>query len=154
MNGAEAHAAGLPISACPFPPGDLSDEAHGWRAGWIESEVMRRAATNTLGASDDEYRAAGLNPPRRDNTGRPIASAQPSPWPNALAEVIAYAEATRKAWAKAAQQMADTLSTVHDQLTAAGVLDPPPPPPSQRHRSCPQHGPTTAGMCRQCARGR
>lgn len=49
LAGRRAHAAGQPLSASPYPPGDHSGEAKAWRRGWIDAEADRRAATGTFG---------------------------------------------------------------------------------------------------------
>jgi hypothetical protein len=42
------------------------------------AEAAHRRGIGTYGASDDEYRQAGLNPPARTSTGAPVCSFDPA----------------------------------------------------------------------------
>ena len=77
-SGYEAHDAGEPISACPWPPSDPAGAE--WRHDWITAEGHARHAAGTYGTSDDDYRAAGLKPPARDDDGSPIPTEPAMVW--------------------------------------------------------------------------
>lgn len=167
--GAAAHAAGEPISACPYAPGDPAGAE--WRADWIEAEATARTMSGTFGASDDDYHQAGLKPPQRTLSyddvvkaflgsgtpmgvvvGRATAHFFIAPGGQGI-QVVSTPGIQGHHWIPL-DAFLDEAQTLTDVF--ADLPDPSPAPagPTARHRPCPRHGPTTSGLCRACARGR
>lgn len=149
MNGDQAHANGEPISACPFAPAD--PQGAQWRADWIRAEALARHRAGTYGATDEQYRAAGLTPPgpRTERIGMHLDREQ----------VEALARAAKilgERFRELARKLAslDWQSIVAD-LERIGALPPSTPPaPTSQHRICPRHGAKgmRSGNCLRCQR--
>lgn len=160
-DGTDAHAAGLGISSCPFAPADPAGQR--WRLDWIAAEQRARVNAGTYGATDDQYRRAGLIPPERDMRGRPLPAGVTRDQVDAAVQMATdLAKALATTFEEAMRKIRDALNTslpeIHRLakiLEGMNVETPAPTSPSRRHRPCPRHGPTdaTAGMCRPCARG-
>lgn len=167
LTGQQAHAAGRAISECPYPPAD--PQGHEWRRQWIRAEALAQRTAGTFGASDQQYRAAGLTPPARLPDGRPMTSAQLTP--EQLAAITAafahLGETVRRAARQLAQAIAvlpwDALRQIRDDLadpfarhgvSIDNTAPPDPPRPTGRHRVCPRHGVKAmrSGNCLTCQR--
>lgn len=157
-DGTRAHRDGLTIADCPYAPADPAGNA--WRSSWIAAEAQARHAAGTFGASDDDYRRAGITPPARRADGSPVVTLTPE-------QAEALAAAFREAVTAMAQVITDVAKALNgvfvdlakavdwDKLAGMAAAAAEADKPQRRHRPCPIHGDTSSsgGMCRPCARG-
>lgn len=171
--GAEAHAAGVPLSACPFEPGD--PDGHLWRAEWIAAEAMARRRAGSFGVPAEQYRAMGLDPrsSEHDAAARVLDALHKwvttdlahamAKFTDAVSTFVQSVDWQRMFvqsvdWQRIADALSDTtdpvdraeaLRAMRAEIASAGQAV----RPRGLHKPCPRHGPVgPGGNCQRCQR--